>query len=88
MAVWNWLGGKKRSPVRRFTRTITPLFDKLEPRILLSADSLLSAAVPEPLQENTQPLVTQTELLNSSKQQTQLKELSRKLIHLTRLRWW
>ncbi len=34
-----------------------PVLEKLEPRILLSADSLLIAAVPDPLEDNTQQVV-------------------------------
>jgi len=44
------------------------LFEKLEPRILLSADGLLIAAVPDPVQDSTQPMVQHAELLEANEQ--------------------
>jgi len=38
------------------------LFEKLEPRILLSADSLLIGGVPDPLQDSMEPIVQYVEL--------------------------
>ncbi|MHC4207524.1 MAG: DUF4347 domain-containing protein, partial [Planctomycetota bacterium] len=42
-----------------------PLLEKLEPRILLSADSLLSAAAPDPLADSTQQAVQYADQLET-----------------------
>ena len=45
------------------------LLEKLEPRILLSADSLLAVAAPDPLADSMQPMVQHAELLHASEHQ-------------------
>jgi len=44
------------------------LLEKLEARILLSADGLLTASPPDPLQDSTQPMAQHAELLEANEQ--------------------
>jgi len=55
---------------RTNSKAIKPVIEKLEPRILLSADGLLGVTVPEllqdPLLDNTQEVIQYTELSGPS----------------------